>query len=136
MRGTLAAALLVALAGCASPAGRCPLPSQQPMTVAELFFGRDIAGRAPLNESEWSHFVASAIAREFPDGFTVLDGYGEWRDPATNTIVNERTKVLVVDTPGNDLAERIQRVTGAYKRAYAQNSVGVLTYSACGAFRE
>ena len=136
MRGALGAALLLFVAGCASPGKQCPLASQQPMAITELFFGRDIQGRAPLTETEWSAFVASTIAKEFPDGFTVLDGNGEWRDPATNAVASERTKVLLVATQGEVPAERIERVIDAYKHAYAQRSVGVLTHSACGAFGE
>ena len=112
----------------------CLLPYQQPTTVTELFFGRNIPGRAPLTESEWSAFLASVIAKEFPDGFTVLDGNGAWRDPATNAFMGERTKVVVIATAEDDLARRIGRVTSAYKRAYAQRSVGELSYSACGTF--
>ena len=67
---------------CASPRGSCLLDSQQPMTVVELFFGRDIPGRNLLTEREWSDFRASVLSHAFPQGFTVTDGDGEWRDPA------------------------------------------------------
>jgi hypothetical protein len=103
--------------------------------VTELFFGRDIAGRAPLSDLEWSRFAASAIATEFPDGFTVLDGEGEWRDPATHTMVRERTKILLVaSVESDDTAARIARISEGYRRSFAQTSVGVLGFDACGAF--
>ena len=69
--------LAVALSGCAWSRPVCLLDSQQPMTVVELFFGRDIPGRAPLTDREWSDFAASVVSKEFPDGFTVTDGDGE-----------------------------------------------------------
>jgi len=105
------------------------------MIVAELFFGRDISGREPLTDREWSDFVASVIAGEFPKGFTVTDGDGEWRDPTTGTVIRERTKIFVVAAPRSpDLAVRISRVRDAYIHLYRQTSVGVVTYDACGAF--
>lgn len=126
--------ILCDVSGCIPRSAACLLPDQQPTTVTELFFGRNIPGRAPLTESEWSEFAASVIAKEFPDGFTVLDGSGAWRDPATNAIMDERTKVVVVAAAEDDLATRIERVTSAYKRAYAQRSVGELSYATCGTF--
>ena len=105
------------------------------MTVVELFFGRDIPGRGPLTDSEWAAFAASVIAKEFPDGFTVTDGDGEWRDPATQSVTHERTKILTVALPPSpDLASRVSRVRDAYRRLHRQTSVGVLSYDACGQF--
>lgn len=132
----LAAALIVlAVSACAPERGSCLLDSQRPMTRAELFFGRDIPGREPLTEREWSDFAASVIAKEFPDGFTVTEGDGEWRDPATQRVTHERSKILIVAAPKSSvLASRVVRVRDAYRRMYRQTSVGVLTYDACGEF--
>jgi hypothetical protein len=127
--------ILLTVSGCAPDRGSCLLGSQQPMMVVELFFGRDIPGRAPLTDSEWSDFAASVLSKEFPQGFTVMDGDGEWRDPATQSITREQTKMLIVAAPNPpDLAARTSRIRDAYSRAYHQTSVGVLTYAACGAF--
>lgn len=127
--------LALALSGCAWSRSACLLDSQQPMTVTELFFGRDIPGRAPLTDREWSDFAASVVSKEFPDGFTVTDADGEWRDPSTQAVTRERTKILIVAAANlPELAARISRVRNAYLRLYRQTSVGVLTYVACGAF--
>jgi len=105
------------------------------MTLVELFFGRDVPGREPVTDREWSDFAASIIAKEFPLGFTVTDGDGKWRDPATQIVTSERSKILIVAEPRSpDLASRISRIREAYSRLYRQTSVGVLTYDACGEF--
>jgi len=127
--------ILLVLSGCASEHGTCLLASQQRMAVVELFFGRDIPGREPLTDKEWSGFAASVASREFPNGFTVIDGDGEWRDPATQNVTYERTKILtaaVANVP--ELAARISRVRDAYSHMYRQTSVGLLSYDACGQF--
>jgi len=135
MTRSTAVLILLALAGCASQRPECLLPGQQPMIVTELFFGRDISGRAPLTDREWSDFAAAVIAKEFPLGFTVTDGDGEWRDRATQAVTLERTKILTVAAPrSTDLALRISRIRESYSRLYHQTSVGVLTYDACGEF--
>lgn len=127
-----------ALAGCSlagKPSAACPLPTQQPYATVELFFGRDIPGRGPLTEAEWSDFAAHAITQQFPDGFTVFDGEGQWYDQRTGALIREQSKILLAAAdPDSDLASRISAVTDAYRKAFNQQPVGVLTAQACGAF--
>ncbi len=105
------------------------------MLVAELFFGRTIRGRAPLSEAEWSAFAAEVVTPNFPAGFTVLDGDGQWQNPATGRIGRERSKILLVAarrTP--DLAARLAAVIDAYKARFHQESVGIITRDSCASF--
>jgi hypothetical protein len=128
---------LLGLLGCAPLRTEtpCSAPSQQPMVVTEMFFGRDIPGRQPLTDREWSDFATAAIAREFPNGFTVTDGEGQWQNPQTRVVAHERAIVLLAASVHMDgLAGRISRISDAYRTKFHQASVGVLTYNACGAF--
>jgi hypothetical protein len=114
---------------------QCPLPGESPMVVTQLFFGRDIADRAPLTDGEWSDFVAGVVAKDFPDGFTVTDGDGQWLDPKTHRVAQERAKIVVVAAPpAPDLARRTADVMDAYRVRFHQQSVGVLTMTECGSF--
>jgi hypothetical protein len=135
------------LAGCAAsppqptPASpgsvpySCLLPTEQRMLVAELFFGRGIKGRAPLTAAEWARFAAQTITPNFPDGFTVFDGEGQWRNPHSGHIASDPTKILLVAakrTP--DLARRLSAVIETYKTEFHQQSVGLITRDSCAAF--
>jgi hypothetical protein len=135
------------LAGCAaSPAQptppssqtvpySCLLPEEQRMLVAELFFGRGIKGREPLTDAEWAEFAAQTITPNFPDGFTVFDGEGQWRNPQTGHIAGGRTKILLVAAKREpDLARRLSAVIEAYNARFHQQSVGVITRDSCAAF--
>lgn len=105
------------------------------MLVAELFFGRDVKGRGPVSDAEWAKFAADAITPNFPDGFTVFDGYGQWRNPATGTIAHDPAKILLVAAKrGPDLGDRINAVMDAYKSRFHQQSVGIITRDSCAAF--
>jgi hypothetical protein len=105
------------------------------MLVAELFFSRGIAGRAPLRDAEWTEFAAHNITPNFPDGFTVFDGDGQWRNPLTGRIVSNPTKILLVAAPRTpDLAQRLSAVIDAYKARYHHQSVGVITRDSCATF--
>ena len=140
-RALFTALLLMLLAGCAMPGetvppSACLLPNQKPMLVAELFFGRNIPGRAPVSEAEWADFVAQVITPNFPDGFTVFNGaLGQSRDPQSGAIVREPPKILLAAAyPRPDLKDRIAATIEAYRARYPQKSVGVLTRWECGAF--
>jgi len=129
------------LAGCVAqgetvPPSACLLPAQKPMLVAELFFGRNIPGRAPVTEAEWADFVARVITPNFPDGFTVFDGaLGQSRDPQSGVITREPPKILLAAAyPRPDLKDRIAATIEAYRARYPQKSVGLLTRWECGAF--
>jgi Protein of unknown function (DUF3574) len=142
----LALLLLSALAACAAPAEAppltpsppysCLLPSEQRMLVAELFFGRDRDGKRNVSDAEWSDFLASSVTPNFPDGLTVFDGYGQWRNPASGFIGRSpRVKIVLIAakrTP--DLEQRLTAVIDAYKTRFRQQSVGVITRDSCAAF--
>jgi hypothetical protein len=105
------------------------------MLVAELFFGRAIKGREPLTDAEWAEFAAQTITPNFPDGFTVFDGEGQWRNPQTGQIAGTPTKILLVAAkPEPDLSRRLSAVIDAYKTQFHQQSVGIITRDSCAAF--
>lgn len=139
MRWAAPALLVSALAGCAglptSTPYSCLLPSEQRMLVAELFFGRSIRGRGALSDAEWSEFAAQTLTPNFPDGFTVTDGNGQWRNPATGVISREPTRIVLVAarrTP--DLGARLTVVIDAYRARFNQQSVGIITRDSCASF--
>ena len=105
------------------------------MLVAELFFGRGIEGREPLTDAEWAEFSAQIVTPNLPDGFSVFDGEGQWRNPQTGRIVANRTKILLVAAPRTpDLARRLTAVIDAYKARFHHQSVGIITRDSCAAF--
>ena len=138
--------LLALLAGCAAPEPHaapeqpkpyvCLLPGERRMLVAELFFGRDVAGRQAVSDAEWSNFLASVVTPQFPDGLTVFDGYGQWRNPATGAIARSpHVKIVLIAVPRSPgLAARFSAVIDAYKTRFRQQSVGVITRDSCAAF--
>ncbi|MEI9931106.1 MAG: DUF3574 domain-containing protein [Rhizomicrobium sp.] len=131
-----ALALSAWLAACfAAQAETCLVRDERPMVEAQLFFGREIDGRGPVTKTEWSDFTANVIAKKFPDGFTVTDGEGSWRDPESKAAVQEDSKiVLIVAKPSHDLAAKLDDVIATYKSRFRQHSVGLITRSVCAAF--
>jgi hypothetical protein len=128
--GVLAAS--VAFTG--TPAASCTAPLQ-PMQRIELLFGRNIRGHAGVGEAAWTKFLAREITPRFPDGLTVVDAAGQWRDPATGRIAREPSRLVIIMTAGNaPVDDKIAAIAAAYKQRFHQKSVGVVVSAACAAF--
>ena len=135
MRAWLTALLLPALlTGCVTAAApSCP-GGMQAQVRAELIFGRNLKTGGTVSEAAWRRFVAQEIAPRFPDGFTVLDGRGQWRDPQ-GRVVREASKVLLVAMPDDpERRARLAAIAEAYKRAFGQDSVLTLATPSCVSF--
>jgi hypothetical protein len=113
----------------------CPLANEKPMLVTQLFFGLSMRGRGPVTPHEWAEFLRRNVTPRFPDGFTVYEAMGQWLDPHSRAVVRERSKVVVI--AADDTAEvhtKIAAVSDLYRKAFHQQSVGVITRTECAAF--
>jgi len=95
----------------------------RPLARLELLFGSTRQDLTPISEEEWAAFVAAEITPRFPDGLTILTGYGQWRD-ARGTIVKETSRLLLIwYAPAADSDNRIEAIRAAYKARFGQESV-------------
>jgi hypothetical protein len=127
--------LLLLFAGCAALPESCPAGAG-PATIAEAYFGRNVKGRAPVTEAEWARFMAEIVTPAFPDGLTVLDGMGQWRN-AAGQISREDSKALLLVLPAQDQAAasaRLAPVAAAWKARFAQESVLTVFRMGCAGF--
>jgi len=136
MRHLLAAILvlpLLAISASGEPiACGSPLKPQQ---VAELLLGRKIGDRLGVSEREFLNFLDREVTPRFPDGLTVYDARGQWRDPDRNRIVREPSKVVMIVLPGKpEDMPRITEIAEAYKKRFKQQSVGIVLRLACVLF--
>lgn len=108
-----------ALAGLLALAACTPAPA---FIQTTLYLGRSIPGGGEVGDAALARFVAEEITPRFPDGFTLLDGAGAWRDRASGETIRERTKILVVLHPP---ARRgaVEEIAAAYARRFGQQSV-------------
>ena len=123
------------MAGCAAAPQPCPAGAS-PATIAEAYFGRNVRTRAPVTDAEWVRFMADIVTPAFPDGLTVLDGVGQWRN-AAGQFSREDSKVLLLVLPGQDKAAasaRLAPVTAAWKARFAQDSVLTVFRQGCAGF--
>jgi hypothetical protein len=125
----LLGAFLIALANPAFAQISCT-PPQTPMLDIELMLGRGKGG-----DARWLAFLRDEVTARFPDGLTVYDTTGQWRDPVRNLVVREKSRVLRIIVQASPLAqEKVAAIADAYKKQFAQKSVGIVMRMACASF--
>src|SRR5947208_10798717 len=123
----------VVLAGCAhrpaaplSPAGTAPTlsgdaahPGQASGWVdTQLYFGLSPADHPDqgISEARWREFLDGEVSPRFPDGFSVLDVYGQWLSKGQSVPERLRSKLLIVDYPDNqENRGKIDAIRAAWK---------------------
>ncbi|MGZ5881554.1 MAG: DUF3574 domain-containing protein [Xanthobacteraceae bacterium] len=134
-RAAAIAVLVPALGGGADAQSLACQGGQKPSQVAELMFGRNIGARTAVSESQWARFVDREITPRFPDGLTMYNAAGQWRDRASNKVLRESSKVVHIVLPGHDDdIARLNEIAEAYKARFKQQSVGLIVRPACVAF--
>ncbi|MEU6068136.1 MULTISPECIES: DUF3574 domain-containing protein [Streptomyces] len=124
--GLLLAAAPTAYATLAEADAPAPVRGK-PYVESRLLFGtvRPDGGPA-VTDQQFMAFVDKEVTPDFPDGLTVRDVRGQWRD-AHGTIERERSYELVLLYPvgradANDRS--IEEIRRAYEKAFGQESVG------------
>jgi hypothetical protein len=120
----MTAILGLVLSACAQPGAPpvCTAPLK-PAVAIDLYFGRDKPGGGEVTDAEWGAFVTEVVTSRFPDGLSVFDSSGQYREP-TGRIVRERSKRLVVivfDAPAHKA--NVIEIVEAYKQRFGQYSV-------------
>jgi hypothetical protein len=135
MRPVVGLIVALMLGGCVGGPPLACRAGQDATLAATLLFGRYADGRPAVSNADWSRFLASEITPRFPDGLTVLDASGQWRDPARGVAVREPSKVVLIVYRDEPTAQaRLTAIAEAYKRRFAQRSVGIVVSPACASF--
>lgn len=137
MRATIGIAALLAIAllpGCAALPPSC-LPPAKPMASAEMLFGRNVGDRLGVSEAAFAQFAAREITPRFPDGLTVLDAKGQWRDSERGHLVREPSKLVLLSfDDGPQPRAALAAIAAAYKAQFRQQAVLTSVRTACVSF--
>lgn len=135
VRSIVVVAALVWLTHPASAQLACPAKAKS-QSVVDLMFGRKIGERIGVSNAAWMRFVDREITPRFPEGLTVVDAAGQWRDTKTGGVVREPSKIvtIVLSDPEKQQAA-LDAVIDAYKKKFRQQAVGVIFRPACISFQ-
>jgi len=126
--------LLLLLWSSPASSAVCDAYGGDEMVRAELLFGRSQPGGL-ISAADWANFLAKSVTPRFPDGLTALEGQGQWLDGKTGVITHEPSTVLLILAPvAPDLKARLDAVREDYKSRFHQQSVGLVTSTACADF--
>jgi hypothetical protein len=100
----------------AQPAAQCS-GAQKPWVVADLLFGS-----THVSEASWARFLATEVTPRFPDGFTVIDANGQWRNPEGQKISRERSKLLMIAMPPAPTTTNVSRKSSKPTRPGSSSS--------------
>jgi hypothetical protein len=71
---------------------------------------------------EWQSFLATEVTPRFPDGLTVLTGFGQWR--SGESVRKEGSRVLLIFAPRRpDNDAHIEAIRDTYRARFEQDSV-------------
>ncbi|TEA60487.1 DUF3574 domain-containing protein [Pseudomonas sp. CH235] len=148
----LLAALFLAVAGCASPPpvsvhtkdpvsstlqGDATRPAQAQWVRTELYFSvGPLEGKeGVVSPARWREFLDQEVTTRFPDGFSVFDAYGQWKDHDAKVPERLATKVIVILHESSAKRESdIEAIRLAYKRITGDLSVLRLSQPAAVSF--
>ncbi|GAA2414349.1 hypothetical protein GCM10010420_49960 [Streptomyces glaucosporus] len=99
----------------------------RPYVRTQLFFGTGRHnGEPPITEEQFMDFLDEYVTPRFPDGLTLQEGYGQWRD-RTGSINGERSYELILLYPRETAEARdadIEYLRDRYTEMYGLESVG------------
>jgi hypothetical protein len=117
----------VASAGCSA------VPGSTLWTRTELYFGMQKPDNSFTSNDEYQRFLDAEVTPRFRDGFTVLEGRGQYLGPS-GRLWREPTKILILMYPPDPKSTAIDEIRSAYKAAFHQESVMRVDGTTCVGF--
>jgi hypothetical protein len=105
-----------------------------PQLSTTLYFGTSKQKGGEVSELEWQLYLRDEVTRRFPDGLTVWNAAGQWKN-AAGDIAHEGSKVLLLvhsDTPA--ARQSVQQLIAEYRKQFDQKSVLWESSRVCVAF--
>jgi hypothetical protein len=100
----------------------------------ELYFGLSKPDGSRISDAEYQAFLDKEVTPRFSEGFTVLNGSGQYRS-ANGEIVREPSKVLILQYAFNDeRSAAANAISAAYRAQFQQESVLRVDAPSCAGF--
>lgn len=102
-----------------------PGVGSEPWVRVELYFGTTLPDGSPLTAEQWQAFLDEEITPRFPDGLTVLEGYGQFLS-SQGVIQAADSIVLIIFIPAEFAASSsnlIEEIRDEYETQFEQESV-------------
>ncbi|MGW3954820.1 DUF3574 domain-containing protein [Streptomyces sp. NPDC004752] len=108
-------------------AADAPAAPRDSYVETTLYFGTERPGGGrPVTEAEFQRFLDTRVTPRFPDGLTVDEGRGQYRD-RYGVIEKERSYQVIVLYPtrtGSAADAQLETIRRLYEETFQQESVG------------
>ena len=133
-------ACFLAAGACAAPSGpAAPAPlacgdGDTALVRDVVYFGRNRPDGGTVSDAEWQEFLHAVVTPKFPDGFTVVEGTGQWK--GRSGVVERERSAIVTFLHAGSAADRgaVAEVAAEYKRRFRQEAVLRERSPACARF--
>ncbi|ACI53025.1 conserved hypothetical protein [Gluconacetobacter diazotrophicus PA1 5] len=131
--------VLATLAGCA-PASRdealCARFGAHRGIEISLLFGLTRPDGGVVTDAEWADFLRREVTPRFPDGLSVFQAMGQWRDRVSGQVTAEPSRIvwIAADASAPDLRARLDAIRAGYRHDFQQQSVGLTIRGGCQTF--
>jgi acyl-CoA synthetase (AMP-forming)/AMP-acid ligase II len=93
------------------------------LVKTELYLGLSRRDGTVVSASEWGEFLEAVVTPRFPEGLSVVDVAGQWRDDG-GRVCREPSKLLIlIHRPGPASDGAIEEIRALYKQRFGQESV-------------
>jgi hypothetical protein len=109
--------LALCLGGCHSPG------AGQAWMRSEVYFGLSKPDGSAVTAEQWKSFVSEVVTPRFPDGLSIVDTVGQWRN-SKGEIEHEASKLLVlVHRRSREIERKIDEIRDDYRHRFNQEAV-------------
>jgi hypothetical protein len=110
------------------------VPNSTLWARTELYFGMQKPDDSFTSDDEYQRFLDEQVTPRFRDGFTMLQGRGQYLGPS-GRLWREPTKILVLMYPPDPAKSKsIEEIRSTYKTMFQQESVMRVDGTTCVAF--
>jgi hypothetical protein len=100
----------------------------------ELYFGLSRNSGPDVTEEEFQRFIDTKVTPRFPDGLTLINAKGQFKD-STGAIIQEGSKLLILLYPFNmESNQSVEQIRTDYKQDFQQESVLRVDEQSCVSF--
>lgn len=100
--------------------------SSKSFIKSELYFGLSIPTGGMVDSQQWQHFVDTAISTRFPDGLSIVDVSGQWKDLNTGDIDKEPSRMVIVlyaQAARREASAKLNAIKQSYCKTFQQQAV-------------
>jgi hypothetical protein len=135
MRLIMATLLAATLSACTTAGSDHPCTGTTQVET-RLYLGLSQPGGPNVSASAFARFLKSEVTPRLPEGYTLLEGQGFWREDRSGKTISEPSRVLIhLHDASTEKNRTLDTIAAAYKQAFHQEAVLRTDTKTCVAFR-